>query len=52
MTIIFILDLFLTKTPISATIVTYIFGSLAQLVEQRTFNPLVACSSHARPTKN
>ena len=25
-------------------------GSLAQLVEQRTFNPLVACSSHARPT--
>ncbi len=25
-------------------------GSLAQSVEQRTFNPLVACSSHARPT--
>ena len=28
-----------------------ICGSLAQLVEQRTFNPLVACSSHARPTR-
>ena len=27
------------------------FGSLAQLVEQRTFNPLVAGSSPARPTK-
>jgi hypothetical protein len=30
---------------------SFVFGSLAQLVEQRTFNPLVACSSHARPTK-
>ena len=28
------------------------FGSLAQLVEQRTFNPLVAGSSPARPTMN
>ena len=28
------------------------FGSLAQLVEQRTFNPLVAGSSPARPTTN
>jgi hypothetical protein len=27
------------------------FGSLAQLVEQRTFNPLVAGSNPARPTK-
>src|ERR1700744_2658362 len=27
------------------------FGSLAQLVEQRTFNSLVAGSSPARPTK-
>jgi tRNA A37 threonylcarbamoyladenosine dehydratase len=27
-------------------------GSLAQSVEQRTFNPLVACSSHARPTSS
>ena len=27
-------------------------GSLAQLVEQRTFNPLVAGSSPARPTTN
>ena len=27
-------------------------GSLAQLVEQRTFNPLVAGSNPARPTKN
>ncbi len=27
------------------------FGSLAQLVEQRTFNPLVAGSSPARPTR-
>ena len=26
-------------------------GSLAQLVEQRTFNPLVAGSNPARPTK-
>ena len=26
------------------------FGSLAQLVEQRTFNPLVASSNLARPT--
>ncbi len=26
------------------------FGSLAQLVEQRTFNPLVAGSNPARPT--
>jgi len=26
-------------------------GSLAQLVEQRTFNPLVAGSSPARPTR-
>ena len=26
-------------------------GSLAQSVEQRTFNPLVARSSRARPTK-
>jgi hypothetical protein len=29
----------------------YLFGSLAQLVEQRTFNPLVAGSNPARPTK-
>jgi hypothetical protein len=28
------------------------FESLAQLVEQRTFNPLVAGSSPARPTTN
>jgi hypothetical protein len=28
------------------------FGSLAQLVEQRTFNPLVAGSNPARPTTN
>jgi hypothetical protein len=28
------------------------FGSLAQLVEQRTFNPLVAGSNPARPTMN
>ena len=28
----------------------YCFGSLAQLVEQRTFNPLVASSNLARPT--
>ena len=28
------------------------FGSLAQLVEQRTFNPLVAGSNPARPTKH
>ena len=28
----------------------YVFGSLAQLVEQRTFNPLVASSNLARPT--
>jgi hypothetical protein len=28
-----------------------VFGSLAQLVEQRTFNPLVAGSNPARPTK-
>jgi hypothetical protein len=28
-----------------------LFGSLAQLVEQRTFNPLVAGSNPARPTK-
>ena len=27
-------------------------GLLAQLVEQRTLNPLVACSSRAEPTKN
>lgn len=27
-------------------------GSLAQLVEQRTFNPLVVGSSPARPTKH
>jgi hypothetical protein len=27
-------------------------GSLAQLVEQRTFNPLVAGSNPARPTTN
>ncbi len=27
------------------------FGSLAQLVEQRTLNPLVECSNHSRPTK-
>jgi hypothetical protein len=31
---------------------TELFGSLAQLVEQRTFNPLVAGSNPARPTKN
>jgi hypothetical protein len=28
------------------------FGTLAQLVEQRTFNPLVGGSSPPRPTKN
>ncbi len=28
------------------------FGSLAQSVEQRTFNPLVAGSNPARPTNN
>ena len=28
------------------------FGMLAQLVEQRTFNPLVGGSSPPRPTKN
>ena len=28
-----------------------LFGTLAQLVEQRTFNPLVAGSNPARPTK-
>ena len=27
-------------------------GLVAQLVEQRTFNPLVASSSLAQPTKN
>ncbi len=27
------------------------FGTLAQLVEQRTFNPLVAGSNPARPTR-
>ncbi len=27
-------------------------GSLAQLVEQRTLNPLVECSNHSRPTNN
>ena len=27
-------------------------GSVAQLVEQRTFNPLVASSNLARPTRN
>ncbi len=27
------------------------FGSLAQPVEQRTFNPLVARSNRARPTR-
>ena len=26
------------------------FGSLAQLVEQRTLNPFVECSIHSRPT--
>jgi hypothetical protein len=31
--------------------VVKVFGSLAQLVEQRTFNPLVAGSNPARPTK-
>jgi hypothetical protein len=32
-------------------VVVKVFGSLAQLVEQRTFNPLVAGSNPARPTK-
>ena len=26
------------------------FGLLAQLVEHRTLNPLVVCSSHTQPT--
>ena len=30
--------------------VLFTVGSLAQLVEQRTFNPLVAGSNPARPT--
>lgn len=30
---------------------TALFGSLAQLVEHRTFNPLVLGSSPRRPTK-
>ena len=40
------------------TATSYVFynarlvGSLAQLVEQRTFNPLVAGSNPARPTTN
>ena len=29
-----------------------VFGLLAQLVEQRTLNPLVACSIRAESTKN
>ena len=29
----------------------WLFGSLAQLVEQRTFNPLVTGSNPVRPTK-
>ncbi len=34
------------------TIILVFRGSLAQLVEQRTFNPLVAGSNPARPTTN
>ena len=32
-------------------IIRVFLGSLAQLVEQRTFNPLVPRSSRGRPTK-
>ena len=40
-----------TRTLISNNLSLSFFGLLAQLVEQRTFNPLVACSNHAQPTK-
>ena len=30
----------------------YFYGSLAQSVEQRTFNPLVEGSNPSRPTNN
>src|SRR5476649_238210 len=39
----------LTETAIRP-IISLLRGSLAQLVEQRTFNPLVAGSNPARPT--
>ena len=29
-----------------------LMGLLAQLVEQRTLNPLVVCSNHTQPTNN
>ena len=35
----------------SLAVIIAALGSLAQLVEQRTFNPLVAGSNPARPTK-
>ena len=37
--------------PLAFAIIAPLCGSLAQLVEQRTFNPLVAGSNPARPTK-
>lgn len=40
----------LKLTDIAILVIIFGFGSLAQLVEQRTFNPLVASSSLARPT--
>jgi hypothetical protein len=30
----------------------YLIGLLAQLVEQRTLNPLVVCSNHTQPTNH
>ena len=35
---------------VSTSVITHHFGSLAQLVEQLTFNQLVAGSNPARPT--
>ncbi len=39
-------------TNISSLYIMHVFGSLAQLVEQRTFNPLVEGSNPSRPTKS